>query len=290
MDARRNLRRQRHQRNEREKARGIQQNDQSLQQRINAGERPLYYVENNHPAIIDAVTFGRVQEELARRAGKPKVKQVGSKTEQGKYCGKYALTELLVCGECGTPYRRCTWTIKGEKRIVWRCISRLDYGKKYCHNSPTMDEASLQEAIMAAVMQTAKLNPEILQTLKMHIQMGLDADSGEDESIEIQIRVAQIDREFKEILNSVTAENQESLLTDPRIEALITEKRTLENKLAQYAAAAQHRQNTMSRLEQIYRLLDGMKNHPLTYDDLLIRQILQSVTSRCSRPRGFGKA
>ena len=32
--------------------------------------RPKYYVENNHPAIIDPATFGRVQEELARRTGK----------------------------------------------------------------------------------------------------------------------------------------------------------------------------------------------------------------------------
>ena len=82
--------------------------------RVNNGERPKYYVENNHPAIIDAITFARVQEELARRTSKTKVKQVGTKTEQGKYSSKYALTELLVCGECKTPYRRCTWTIKGE--------------------------------------------------------------------------------------------------------------------------------------------------------------------------------
>ena len=40
--------------------------------RKNNGERPKYYVENNHPAIIDAETFGRVQEELARRIGKKK--------------------------------------------------------------------------------------------------------------------------------------------------------------------------------------------------------------------------
>ena len=53
--------------------------------RKNNGERPKYYIENNHPAIIDAETFGRVQEELARRIGKKKVKEIGTKTEQGKY-------------------------------------------------------------------------------------------------------------------------------------------------------------------------------------------------------------
>ena len=108
--------------------------------KINNGERPKYYIENNHPAIIDSAVFGRVQEELARRNGKRKIKQVGTKTEQGRYCSKYALTELLICGECGTPYRRCTWTVKGKKKVVWRCINRLDFGNKYCHQSPSIEE------------------------------------------------------------------------------------------------------------------------------------------------------
>ena len=30
--------------------------------RVNNGERPKYYVENSHPAIIDSATFGRVQD------------------------------------------------------------------------------------------------------------------------------------------------------------------------------------------------------------------------------------
>lgn len=245
--------------------------------RVNTGERPQYYIENNHPPIIDSATFGRVQEELARRTGKRKVKQVGTKTEQGKYCGKYALTELLICGECGTPYRRCTWTVGGQKKVVWRCISRLDYGKKYCHQSPTMEEASLQDAIMETILKTAKVNPEILQTLKMHIQMGLGCETQADDSIEIQIRISQIDREFKEILNSVTVQNQGSLLSDPRIESLITEKRLLENQLAQYSEEQEHRKNTTSRLDEVFTVLEGMKNHPLTYDDQIVRQILQCV-------------
>ena len=89
--------------------------------KANNGERNKYYIENNHPAIIDAGTFARVQEEIARRSGKPKVKQKGTKTELSRYSSKYALSELLICGECRTPYRRCTWTAKGKRKIVWRC-------------------------------------------------------------------------------------------------------------------------------------------------------------------------
>lgn len=243
---------------------------------VNNGERPKYYVENNHPAIIDSATFGRVQEEMARRNGKRKIKQVGTKTEQGKYSSKYALTELLICGECGTPYRRCTWTVGGKKKIVWRCISRLDYGKKYCHNSPTIEESVLQKAIMNAIMVTAKQNIEILKTLKLHIGMGLDAEETEDKSLDIQIRIAEIDAEFKAMVQAVSAQTADTF-DERKATALINEKNKLLGQLEQIGTAKQKRENAKSRLDEIYTILDGLKNHPLNYDDQIIRQILECV-------------
>ena len=38
---------------------------------------------------------------------------------------------MIVCGECGKLYRRKTRNIKGNIYHEWRCISRLDYGKRY---------------------------------------------------------------------------------------------------------------------------------------------------------------
>lgn len=244
--------------------------------KVNHGERPKYYVENNHPAIIDAGTFGRVQEELARRSGKTKVKQVGTKTEQGKYSSKYALTELLVCGECGTPYRRCTWTARGKKKIVWRCINRLDYGKKYCHQSPSIEESVLQEAIMKAIMQTAKQNADVLKTLKLHIGMGLEAEETEDKSLDIQIRIAEIDAEFKKMLSAVSEGNIETF-DEGHANELMNEKQRLTIQLEQYANTRHKRETAKSRLDQIFTILDGMQNHPMEYDDRIVRQILECV-------------
>ena len=245
--------------------------------KVNNGERPKYYVENNHPAIIDAVTFARVQEELARRASKRKVKQVGTKTQQGKYSSKYALTELLVCGECGTPYRRCVWTAKGEKVAVWRCINRLDFGKKYCHESPSIQESLLHDAIMSAVKETAHQSADVLRMLKLHIGMGLEADDSTDESMDIQIRIAEIDAEFKEMLKSISSEISIDNYDDTKMAQLLNEKHSLEQQLRQYEDTKQKRLNAKSRLEEIFDIIDGLKNHPMTYDDKIIRQILECV-------------
>ena len=238
--------------------------------------RPKYYVENNHPAIIDPATFGRVQEELARRTGKRKVKQKGTKTEQGRYSSKYALTELLVCGECGTPYRRCTWTVKGEKKPVWRCINRLDFGKKYCHHSPTMEESVLQEAVMAAIMRTAKQSADVLGTLKLHVGMGLKNDDGEDNSLDIQIKIAEIDAEFKAMLQAIATDTVEEF-DEQQATALMAEKNSLEQQLARLDNAQQEKENAESRLDEIFTILDGLENHPMEYDDRLVRQALECV-------------
>ena len=244
---------------------------------INNGDRPKYYVENNHPAIIDSLTFSRVQEEIARRNSKKKVKQKGSKTEQGRYSSKYALTELLVCGECKTPYRRCTWTISGQKKIVWRCISRLDFGKKYCHNSPSIEESVLHRAIMRAIMDTALKNSDVLKMLKLHIGMGFEENTTEDNALNIQVRIAEIDAEFKAMLSGVSSDTVDAF-DDAKASALITEKTELQKQLEQLQEIHQKRINTKHRLDDIYTILDGLKNRPMEYDDQMVRQILECVT------------
>ena len=244
---------------------------------INYGDRPKYYVENNHPAIIDSLTFSRVQEEIARRNSKKKVKQKGSKTEQGRYSSKYALTELLVCGECKTPYRRCTWTISGQKKIVWRCISRLDFGKKYCHNSPSIEESLLHRAIMRAIMDTALKNSDVLKMLKLHIGMGFEENTTEDNALNIQVRIAEIDAEFKAMLSGVSSDTVDAF-DDEKASALIMEKTELQKQLEQLQEIQQKRINTKHRLDDIYTILDGLKNRPMEYDDQMVRQILECVT------------
>ncbi len=245
--------------------------------KVNNGERPKYYIENNHPAIIDSATFARAQEELAKRNGKRKVKLVGTTTERSKYCGKYALTELLVCGECGTPYRRCTWTSHGTKKIVWRCISRIDYGKKYCHESPSVEEESLHRAIMDAVMRTAEQNADALKTLQVHIGAVLKEDDEVDNTLDIKIRLAEIDAEFKKMLKELASNISSDTFDDTQMNELMNEKHRLEEQLARYEDTMQKRKNVQSRIDDIFAIMEGLKNRSLTYDDKVVRQIVECV-------------
>ena len=75
-----------------------------------------------------------------KSGGTDMTETVEAETEIGKYSGKFALTGKLICGECKSQYRRCTWSKRGTKKKVWRCINRVDYGARYCHHSPTIEE------------------------------------------------------------------------------------------------------------------------------------------------------
>lgn len=130
---------------------------------------------------------------------------------------------------------------------------------------------------MVAIMQTAKENLDVLQTLKLHIGMGLAGNSTEDKSMDIQIRIAEIDAEFQAVLKTISSDVSIDSFDDTKIAELLTEKHSLEQQLEQYADIRQRQENSKSRLHEIGTILDGLKNHPLTYDDQLVRQIIECI-------------
>ena len=115
----------------------------------NTGQLPQYYIENNHEGIVTKQMYREVQAEIARRNSKSCANQ--RKKKRGRYNSKYALSERLYCGECGSPYKRVTWNIHGRKEIVWRCVNRVTYGTKFCHNSPSVQEEALHQTLLRAI-------------------------------------------------------------------------------------------------------------------------------------------
>ena len=132
--------------------------------KTNRGELQKHYVENSHEAIIPREIFYKVQEELNRRANTYKRASGGQNKEtKGKHSGKYALSKIMVCKECGCAYRRQIWTKYGEKKAVWRCENRLRNGTRFCKDSPTLEEKVLHRAILNAINRVLENKGEFVQ-------------------------------------------------------------------------------------------------------------------------------
>ena len=132
----------------------------------NNGEKAKYLVTDAHKGIIDRDTYNLVQQEITRRSSMRK-KSDKCVTEQGKYSSKYALSEVMVCSECGAAYRRQIWNIHGKKCPVWRCLSRLDNGSRYCKRSPSIHEDKLHRAILSAINEYYDCKDSIKELLKL---------------------------------------------------------------------------------------------------------------------------
>ena len=129
---------------------------------------------------------------------------------------------------------------------------------------------------MAAIMHMAKQSADVLGTLKLHVGMGLKNDDGEDNSLDIQIKIAEIDAEFKAMLQAIATDTVEEF-DEQQATALMAEKNSLEQQLARLDNAQQEKENAESRLDEIFTILDGLENHPMEYDDRLVRQALECV-------------
>ena len=234
----------------------------------NHGERPMYLVSDHHDAIIDRDTYNRVQQELARRSSKRKVSDK-TITEQGKYSGKYALTELLICGKCGTPYRRTTWVARGKKYIVWRCISRLEHGKKYCPDSPTIKEEQLHKAIIRAINNYYSCRDDIAKILKANIGTVLECQ-GREEILAIEKRLKEIDQARNDLVGLIAAGGCDEDKLDSEFEKLYEEEQSLSERLAMLKSQNQTSAETQEKLDKIVELIDNEKFELETFDNVLI--------------------
>lgn len=129
---------------------------------------------------------------------------------------------------------------------------------------------------MTAILNQAKQNTEVLNVLQTHIAMGLCTEVSEDETLNIEFRIAEINAAFQQMLKSVSTENADDF-DEAKLQELMLEKQRLQQRLDRMADAEQKRQNAKSRLDKIFTILDGLKNHPMEYDDQIVRQLLKCV-------------
>ncbi len=244
--------------------------------RKNNGELPMYLVKNHHEPIISRSDFNRVQEEMARRSAKRSIADKLTKTEQGKYSAKYALSELLICGECGSHYRRVTWTAKGFKEIKWRCINRIQYGKKKCHSSPTVDEQPLHKAIVSTINEFCEVKDDVAKALRESITEVLDTNlNGSVQAA--QQRIDKLAHNIDELIKLATMpETAATAMAD--IEKFSEEMKTLREFIENEKAKQSVSRRNSSELNAILERLENEDFTMTEYDDVVVRQLIEKVT------------
>lgn len=245
--------------------------------KINEGEAPMYIVENNHPAIISREIFNRAQEELSRRNALTPKSAKCCITSSGKY-SRYALTEILKCAECGSRYRRCTWTSHGRRRVVWRCMSRLDYGKKYCNDSETVPEVALQEAIVRALERFSAENEATYMTLmRATIGEAIGLNGSSDEIDLLTRRIEALNNRMLTMVNNAILNGDDIESSEADFKDISEEITQLNRRIESVRESQLGNEDLAERLAKIQETIDEREKNKGIYDEAIVRQMIECI-------------
>ena len=249
----------------------------SKTRKVNQGEAPMYIVENNHPAIISREVFNRAQEELIRRQALRAKSDKTSITATGKY-SKYALTEVLQCAECGSRYRRVTWTAHGRKKIVWRCISRLDYGTKHCKDSITVEEEALHGAVVRALNRFhAEDESTYLTLMKATIGEAIGINGGSEEIDLLTRRIDTLNKRMLDLVNETVAAGKDVESSEDEFKGISDQIEQLNRRIAAIQENVHKDGSRQARLEEIQSIIAKRSANETQYDDSIVRQMIECI-------------
>ena len=242
----------------------------------NTGQLDQVLVENCHPATISRDMHNAILAEFARRnAGKSPTKQAS--TGQSCYSSKYALTERLVCGECGTMYRRCVWKRNGTEKIVWRCVNRLDYGTRFCHNSPSVEEGALQAAILAALNSVMSNKGILIDFITSAMETENIQDTESQKSLgEIKSRIAELEEEFS-VLFDETSEYESPVETADKFLAITQELAELKKQRKVVEKQQIQEKKAYDQVKVAQELMAEMNPTIMEWNEVSIRQLVHTV-------------
>ena len=236
----------------------------------NQGELQKYYVENAHEAIIPREVFYKVQEELHLRANIYKKSSKRETESKGKHSGKYALSKITVCKECGCEYRRQIWSKYGEKKAVWRCENRLRNGTRYCKDSPTVEESVLHRAVLHAINQVLENKDDFVQTFRKNVVTALIHGTEDSEYAEEKKK---LQKAMAELIQQQAQKNGDETAFEKRCQAITAQIETLEMKQIKAASRGENGR----KIEDIENFLDETNCILTEYDDKLVRQLIQNI-------------
>lgn len=106
--------------------------------KVNEGEIPQYYVEDNHEAIISPEIFAMVQREMTKRGRGKKY-----------HSSVHAFSSKIRCGHCGSWYGSKVWHSNSQyRKTIWQCNHKFD-GDKHC-DTPHLCDEDIQRLFLSA--------------------------------------------------------------------------------------------------------------------------------------------
>lgn len=174
--------------------------------------------------------------------------------------------------------RQTAGSIVGEPLKINKLVKdRAEYGTKYCHNSPTLDEEPLQRAILAAINRAMSRKESLIQIVTGAMQQELAPIPGQTMSLaDISRRLEQIDAETKDILVRSAKEQSYDAYTG-KLKSLMNEAAMLKEKRGFMEQQRKENSEMARRIDSASAAMERITAALTQWDEMLIRQIVDTV-------------
>ncbi len=126
---------------------------------MNHGEEDQYYVSDHHEAIVSREVYEAAGRMLIQRAKEKNI----SRGPQNRY----PFTRKIVCGECGSFFKRQAQTSTSVKYTTWSCREHRKSREK-CHMK-SVKEVALENAFATMMNKLTVFHEQVLRELLDHL-------------------------------------------------------------------------------------------------------------------------
>ena len=194
------------------------------------------------------------------------------------HISKYALTEILVCSECGHPYRRQVWSKYGQKSAVWRCENRLKNGTKAnCKNSPTLKEEPLHNGIMTAINSVVEDNGDFIGAFRENVIRIIGGYSTRDISTEYDEKIEHLQKEMLSLIEENAKQGAVAEDFDDEYKSISEEINEFKKAKIRLVQEKKQEDRYEQRLMEMDSTLKTVRPQVREFDEELVRRLIKII-------------
>lgn len=158
-------------------------------------------------------------------------------------------------------------------KAEWRMVDI--YGKKYCHNSPTLDEAPLQQAILAVLNTAMADKNSLIRQITAAMETEIIPFPGGTMSLgDIERRLRELEQQFQTLLEKAT---DDPAAYGGQFKEILDEQTLLKERRSGILADNNEQAKANQRIMDAAQTLENASPHITEWDESAVRQLVETV-------------
>ena len=241
---------------------------------VNNNHSEQYRVENNHEPIISKELWDLAQQECERRFAI----YSGKNDDRSKYAKRYAFSGKLICGVCGTTYKRRHWNGKNSSaKIVWQCLNYVDKDAKTgkrC-SSKRVDDKVLKETFIRVYNEEFRDKSGFFKAFLNNIQKVIEKNN--DITPEIDRKIAALEADLSGLITLKLHKEIDEKAYGREYQRINKEITDLQVKKSELVTENLEYTKDISKMQAVRGII-GDGSQPLTeFDDALFEATVEKV-------------